>query len=171
MRILSIVTLLLLGLLPATAPAAAPAPPVPRVPPVPLVVVRGWDPPPSPYAAGHRGVDLAAAPGTEVRAVAAGRVSFSGVVAGRGVVSIALTGTGDPPLRTTYEPVRPLVARGEEVTPGQVVAVLTAGPWHCPQACLHWGLRRETEYLNPLSLLHQGHSRLLPIFDIPAPGA
>ncbi|WP_308409529.1 M23 family metallopeptidase [Streptomyces sp. A3M-1-3] len=159
-------TLLLLGLPPAAAPAA---PPVPRVPPVPGVVVRDWNPPPSPYAAGHRGVDLAAAPGTEVRAVAAGRVSFSGVVAGRGVLSIALTGTGDPPLRTTYEPVRPLVAEGEDVAAGQVVAVLAPGPSHCPPTCLHWGLRRADEYLNPLSLLHQGRSRLLPVFGIPQP--
>ncbi|MGX9228951.1 peptidoglycan DD-metalloendopeptidase family protein [Streptomyces albus] len=51
----------------------------PRVP-------RGWDPPPQPWAPGHRGVDLAARPGQPVRAVADGKVSFAGKVAGRGVV-------------------------------------------------------------------------------------
>ena len=47
-------------------------------------VVRGWDPPESPYAEGHRGVDLAAAPGSAVRAAAARHASRSpGRVAGR----------------------------------------------------------------------------------------
>ncbi|MEV6652829.1 M23 family metallopeptidase [Streptomyces sp. NPDC051219] len=146
-----------------------PAPAVAPVPPVPLVLLRGWEPPSSPYAAGHRGVDLAAVPGTAVRAVRAGLVSYAGRVAGRGVLSIALTGTGDPPLRTTYEPVRPLVAEGEEVAAGQVVAVLADGPFHCPSGCLHWGLRRADEYVNPLSLLRRGPSRLLPVFEVPEP--
>lgn len=139
-------------------------------------VVRGWEPPATPYGRGHRGVDLAAVPGTEVLAAAPGRVSFAGGVAGRGVVSIEVAGTGDPPLRTTYEPVRPLVAKGDEVTAGQVVAVLEAGPFHCPSGCLHWGLRRADAYLDPLSLLpasllRRGPSRLLPVFGVPLPEA
>ncbi|MGW2560066.1 M23 family metallopeptidase [Streptomyces sp. NPDC001514] len=142
-------------------------------PPRPAVV-RGWEPPATPYGRGHRGVDLAAPPGTEVRAAAAGRVSFAGAVAGRGVLSITLSGTGDPPLRTTYEPVRPLVRPGTEVAAGQVVAVVPEGPSHCPQGCLHWGLRRGDAYLDPLSLLppsqlRRGLSRLLPVFGVPVP--
>nr|WP_256356245.1 peptidoglycan DD-metalloendopeptidase family protein [Streptomyces sp. PKU-EA00015] len=138
------------------------------------VVVRGWAPPASPYGAGHRGVDLAARPGTPVRAAAAGRVAFAGRVANRGVLVISLTDTGDPPLRTTYEPVRPLVDKGEEVTAGQVVATIEAGPAHCAAGCLHWGLLRGTEYLNPLSLLppsllRRPPSRLLPVFGVPLP--
>ncbi|GHH52165.1 hypothetical protein HNQ79_004874 [Streptomyces candidus] len=138
-------------------------------------VVRGWEPPPSPYAAGHRGVDLAAAAGAEVRAAAPGRVSFAGRVAGRGVLSVTLTATGEPPLRTTYEPVRALVAEGTVVTAGQVVAVLEPGAYHCPATgCLHWGLLRGAEYLDPLSLLpagllHRGPPRLLPVFGVPPP--
>ncbi|MEW2177306.1 peptidoglycan DD-metalloendopeptidase family protein, partial [Streptomyces sp. NPDC005406] len=116
-------------------------------------VVRGWEPPATEYGRGHRGVDLGAGPGARVLAAAAGRVSFAGGVAGRGVVVIELAGTGDPPLRTTYEPVRPLVAKGDEVTAGQAVAVLSAGPSHCDSGCLHWGLRRAEAYLDPLSLL------------------
>src|SRR5690606_5087481 len=84
-----------------TVPAVARTWPVGTRPPV----LRGWEPPATAYGRGHRGVDLAAAPGAPVRAVAAGRVSFAGRVAGRGVVSVELAGTGDPPLRTTYEPV------------------------------------------------------------------
>ncbi|MBT2399208.1 M23 family metallopeptidase [Streptomyces sp. ISL-100] len=136
------------------------------------LVVRAWEPPPSPYAAGHRGADLAAGPGDLVRASSSGRVSFAGPVAGRGVLSITLPDTGDPPLRTTYEPVRALVAKGDEVTAGQVVAVLQPGPFHCPSACLHWGLLRAKTYLNPLTLLpphslHRGPPRLLPVFGVP----
>ncbi|MFJ2741319.1 peptidoglycan DD-metalloendopeptidase family protein [Streptomyces sp. NPDC087440] len=138
-------------------------------------VVRGWQPPPSRYAAGHRGVDLAAAPGAQVRAAAAGRVSFAGRVAGRGVLSVTLSGTGDPPLRTTYEPVRALVAEGDAVRAGQLVAVLEPGAYHCPAGtCLHWGLLRGADYLDPLSLLppallHRGPPRLLPVFGVPLP--
>nr|WP_251022180.1 peptidoglycan DD-metalloendopeptidase family protein [Streptomyces sp. ISL-10] len=150
-------------------------------PPRPTVV-RGWTPPASPYGAGHRGVDLAAPPGTAVRAAAAGRVSFAGRVAGRGVLAISLTDTGDPPLRTTYEPVRPLVDEGATVAAGQVVATVEAGSSHCAGGCLHWGLLRGSEYLDPLSLLppwllRRPPSRLLPVFGVPlarsapAPGA
>lgn len=135
-------------------------------------VLRGWEPPPTPWAAGHRGVDLAARTGRPVRAAAAGRVSFTGPVAGRGVLAIELSGTGRPPLRTTYEPVRAVVAEGERVRAGQVVGVLGAGPFHCTSGCLHWGLRRGDRYLDPLSLLDpstRGHgpSRLLPVLGVP----
>ncbi|MER7339951.1 M23 family metallopeptidase [Streptomyces sp. NPDC000075] len=126
--------------------------------PAPLSVARWWDPPPTPYAAGHRGVDLSAPPGTRVRAVGPGRVHFAGPVAGRGVLSLTLPGG----LRTTYEPVRPLVAEGEAVAAGQVVAVLTEGS-HCLASCLHWGLLAgEDAYRNPLGLLPGPTPRLLP---------
>lgn len=135
-------------------------------------VLRAWRPPPAPWAAGHRGVDLAARAGQAVRAAAAGRVSFAGPVAGRGVLTIELSGTGDPPLRTSYEPVRATVSRGARVTAGQVVGAMEAGPFHCPAGCLHWGLRRGDRYLDPLSLLppsmlRGGPSRLLPVFGVP----
>ncbi|MBK3586248.1 M23 family metallopeptidase, partial [Streptomyces sp. MBT57] len=129
-----------------------------------------------PYGPGHRGVDLAARPGTEVLAAATGRVSFAGRVAGRGVLVIELAGSGAPPLRTTYEPVRALVAKGDDVVAGRPVGVLEAGPFHCAAGCLHWGLRRGDAYLDPLSLLppallRRGPSRLLPVFGVPEPGA
>ncbi|MFE0177354.1 M23 family metallopeptidase [Streptomyces sp. NPDC059002] len=131
-------------------------------------VVRGWDPPATPYAAGHRGVDLAAPEGTPVRAVAPGRISFAGRVAGRGVISVELDGAGDPPLRTTYEPVRATLKKGAEVDAGDPVGVLESPTGHCPDSCLHWGLRRAGTYLNPLTLLppwllRRGPSRLLPL--------
>ncbi|MER7761974.1 M23 family metallopeptidase [Streptomyces sp. NPDC097619] len=126
--------------------------------PAPLRVLRWWDPPPHRYAAGHRGVDLAAPAGTGVRAVGAGRVHFAGRVAGRGVLSLTLPGG----LRTTYQPVRPLVATGERVAAGRLVAVLTEGD-HCPTTCLHWGLLAGDTYRDPLALLPRPGPRLLPL--------
>ncbi|WSA40932.1 M23 family metallopeptidase [Streptomyces sp. NBC_01808] len=138
------------------------------------VVERGFEAPRSPYGPGHRGVDLRAAAGQPVRAAAAGRVSFAGRVAGRGVLAVDHPGTGRPPLRTTYEPVVPAVIKGERVGKGQVIGHLQGGGYHCASACLHWGLRRGPDYLDPLSLLPPrlltaGHARLLPVFGIPPP--
>ncbi|MEV1024071.1 M23 family metallopeptidase [Streptomyces sp. NPDC050264] len=141
-------------------------------------VVRPWAPPATPYGPGHRGVDLAAPIGAPVRAVAAGRVVFAGDVAGRGVLSVELAGTGNPPLRTTYEPVTAMVEKGAQVAPGDPVGVLQLPTGHCPPAspsCLHWGLLRGATYLDPLSLLdpsqlHRDPARLLPVWGWPQPG-
>ncbi|MFI0241253.1 M23 family metallopeptidase [Streptomyces sp. NPDC016845] len=135
-------------------------------------IVRAWSPPATPYGPGHRGVDLAAPIDAPVRAVAAGRISFAGEVAGRGVVSLELAHTGDPPLRTTYEPVTPTLKEGAHVAPGEVIATLQLPTGHCPPStpsCLHWGLRRAETYLNPLSLLDASRLsgsgvRLLPVW-------
>ncbi|MGQ4462679.1 murein hydrolase activator EnvC [Streptomyces violaceoruber] len=137
-------------------------------------VLRGWDPPANPYGPGHRGVDLAAGGGAPVRAVAAGRVSFAGPVGGRGVVSVELTGTGEPPLRTTFAPVDAAVRKGDEVAAGEPLGTVQPTGSHCT-ACLHWGLLRGEVYLNPLSLLppwllDAGPSRLLPVAGVPVPG-
>jgi hypothetical protein len=150
---------------PPPVPAVGAAWPVGTRPPI----VRGWAPPATEYGAGHRGVDLAAPVGSPVRAVARGRVSFAGRVAGRGVVAVELSGTGDPPLRTTYEPVTPSVKKGARVAPGEVLGALEPPTNHCgPTSCLHWGLLRGDTYLDPLSLLpprllRRGPSRLLPV--------
>ncbi|MEU9577104.1 M23 family metallopeptidase [Streptomyces chilikensis] len=140
-------------------------------------VLRGWEAPASEYGPGHRGVDLAAAVGAEIRSVAAGRVSFAGRVAGRGVVSVELSGTGDPPLRTTFQPLDPSVRKGDAVSPGAPLGTLAPGP-HCGDApCLHWGLRRGRTYLDPLALLPPWllaprPPRLLPVPpDLPLPKA
>ncbi|MFE0100912.1 murein hydrolase activator EnvC family protein [Streptomyces sp. NPDC059009] len=136
------------------------------------VVVRGWDPPATQYGPGHRGVDLAAPPDTPVRAVATGRVTFAGRIADRGVITVKLSGTGTPPLRTTYEPVRATVTKGDKVNAGDPIGTLEHPRPHCPRtSCLHWGLLRADHYLNPLDLLppwvlRPGPSRLLPVVGV-----
>ena len=164
-RLLTLLTLLALPLSGTSAASAAPAPAAPATVlwALPLTgapeVTRPFAPPPSPYAAGHRGVDLAAAPGAPVLAAGAGTVAFAGLVAGRPVVSVDHPGG----LRTTYEPVTPAVAAGQVVALGTPLGALTAGHAGCPAAaCLHWGLRRGEAYLDPLSLLRPPRVRLLP---------
>ncbi len=70
-------------------------------------VVRRFQLAPTPWGAGHRGVDLAARVGQPVLSAGAGTVSFSGVIAGQGVLAVTHPGG----LRTTYEPVRARAAR------------------------------------------------------------
>jgi murein DD-endopeptidase MepM/ murein hydrolase activator NlpD len=87
------------------------------------------------------------------------------------VVSVHLAGTS---LRTTYEPVRATVAKGEEVAAGDVLGTVEPTGSHCTTSCLHWGLLRDKTYLDPLSLLPaslltHGPSRLLPVLGVPLP--
>lgn len=126
--------------------------------------VRRFDPPPQPWAAGHRGVDLAAKPGVVVRASAAGVIRYAGVIAGRPVLSVL----HDNGLRTTYEPVQPLVSTGDRVEGGAPIGVLLSGHPGCRvAACLHWGLRDGERYLDPLTLVGLGRVRLLPMVGVP----
>lgn len=129
-------------------------------------VVTGFDPPDSPYGAGHRGVDLAGSVGQVVHSALAGQVSFAGSIAGRGVVVVDHGAT-----RTTYEPVTATVPLGGPVARGDPIGVLELGGSHCfPRACLHWGWIDGETYLDPLRLVGPGPIRLLPLWrDEPAP--
>ncbi len=133
----------------------------PWVPPLAddVEVVRGFDPPARRWQPGHRGVDLVTTPGAEVRAVGAGTVTFAGVLAGRGVVTVT-----HGRLRTTYEPVTASVGAGDRVGAGEIVGRLQPGHGRPGPgaAVLHWGLLRGVVYLDPMSLLRQGPPRLLP---------
>lgn len=137
----------------AAAPtAAAPRPvsateaPVPYTLPVRGAVLRLFDPPEVRWAAGHRGVDLAAEPGAVVRAPATGVVAFAGVVAGRGVVTVR----HPDGLRSSLEPVTASVAAGDQVASGDPLGELESRATH---PGLHWGVRRGEVYLDPLGLL------------------
>jgi len=158
---------LLLGL---PRPAGAAPDPLGRWPLEPAPeVVRGFEPPLSPYASGHRGVDLAGAPGQTVLAALPGTVGFAGSIGGKPVVTVLHGGR-----RTTYEPVVASVEPGQQLAAGDVLGRLTPTDSHCfPSACLHWGLIEGTgddeEYVDPLSLVGDGPVRLLPLWrDEPA---
>lgn len=132
----------------------------PYVPPLDVVdVVRGFAPPTERWGAGHRGVDLATTVGQAVLAPGPGTVTFTGMVAGRGVVTVA----HPEGLRSSLEPVTASVEVGDRVSAGAVVGEVAATAGHCaPSACLHWGVRDGDAYLNPLRLLRAGPSVLLP---------
>ncbi|NYE34911.1 murein DD-endopeptidase MepM/ murein hydrolase activator NlpD [Nocardioides cavernae] len=127
-------------------------------------VVAGFAPPPHPYAVGHRGADLAGAPGQAVHAALPGTVGFAGSIGGKPVVTVVHGGR-----RTTYEPVAATVEVGDEVAGGDVIGRLVLTDSHCfPAACLHWGLIEgrgsDQEYLDPLTLVGGGPVRLLPLW-------
>lgn len=151
---------------PGTAPAdGAPTGQLPGADPVgtwPLhpepTVVRAFDAPASPWGPGHRGVDLLGRQGQPVRAALPGRVTYAGVLAGRGVVVVSHGAT-----RTTYEPVDAAVTPGETVQTGGRLGSLQPGGSHCaPAVCLHWGWLEGETYLDPLRLVGLGPVRLLP---------
>jgi len=150
------------------APAAPPACGV-WLPPVDGPVVRPFQAPAFAYGPGHRGVDLAAAPGTPVRAAGDGVVSFAGSVAG----SLHVVVAHDGGLRTTYAFLAGATVRtGERVTRGQVVGLVGgSGPEHEPGA-LHFGLRLGDRYLDPQRLFEVCDLtqlvRLVPADEIPA---
>lgn len=119
-------------------------------------IVRSFDPPDVAWGAGHRGVDVAGQPGDPIVAPRDGVVSYAEVLAGRPVLVIDHGET-----RTTLEPVEAVVAVGARVRAGDVVGRLVAGH-ACPAtACLHWGLKRGDEYLDPVPT-GGSEPRLLP---------
>lgn len=123
-------------------------------------VLTPFNPPAERYGRGHLGVDLAASAGVAVLAVGAGVVRFAGPVAGRGVV-VLMHPDG---ISTEYEPVAAAVVPGQRVRAGQRIGTVRGTHRGCaPAGCLHWGARRGTAYLDPMSLLRPlGVVRLLP---------
>ena len=123
-------------------------------------VLRRFEQPQSQWSSGHRGVDLLAAVGQPVLSAGVGVVAFSGVIAGRGVITVRHSAR----LRTTYEPVGARLTSGTVVRPGTKIGAVSPTPGHCmPLHCLHWGAISERTYRDPLSLLGFGRPILLPL--------
>ncbi len=143
--------------------------------PPPVTVLRAFAPPPAsaPWLAGHRGVDLGGTVGMQVRVDGAGRITLAAAVAGTPVMVVDHGGG----LRSTFEPVLPLLPTGSPVRAGEVMGRLgswpvRAGPVasaaHCGvDPCLHWGMLRDGWYVDPLATTGLGGGcrsvRLLPL--------
>lgn len=124
-------------------------------------VARAFDLPARRWLPGHRGVDLVGVAAERVLAVDAGVVTFSGTIAGMGMVSV----THEDGLRSTYQPVEDRAARGDRVRRGESIGVLRSTGSHCVlDACLHLGaLRGRDDYVDPLPLLLGAQLTLLPV--------
>lgn len=122
-------------------------------------VLRAFDPPAKPWLSGHRGVDLqSGANAAQVMSPEAGTVTFVGVVVDRPVITIDHGG-----IKSSFEPVESTLTAGTAVSKGDVIGTVLTG--HCGVTpCLHWGVRRGEEYLNPLSFVRDLRpSVLLPL--------
>ncbi len=105
-------------------------------------VLRDFRAPSTPWGPGHRGLDLAAS-GPNIVAPATGVVSFSGLVATRGVLTLR-TPEG---ILISMEPVESLVTLGDLVKAGDLIA--TVQPGHCPQLCCTSGSERVASIAPP----------------------
>jgi murein DD-endopeptidase MepM/ murein hydrolase activator NlpD len=113
-------------------------------------VIRGFDPPDSPFGSGHRGIDIAAPVGTPVRAATTGSITFAGPVGGRLFVTVG-HGAG---LESTYSFLDSVaVRRGDVVSQGQVIA--RSGTGHAGDIVpgLHFGVKLSDIYVDPFEYL------------------
>lgn len=99
----------------------------------------------------HYGLDIAAAPGTPVRAAAAGTVSLAhGDLYFSGKTVIIDHGLGVSTLYIHMQELR--VATGDRVAQGQIIGTIgTTGRSTGPH--LHWGLNLGQEYLDPATIV------------------
>jgi murein DD-endopeptidase MepM/ murein hydrolase activator NlpD len=134
-----------LGLGPRTAVAAGT-----WIWPVTGPVIAAFDPPASPYGAGHRGIDIAAPLGTPVLATAAGVVTFAGTVGGGLFVTVDHGGG----LESRYSFLGVvLVEAGDAVLAGTVLGRSGAGHVGGPVPHLHLGVVLDDVYVDPLGYL------------------
>jgi hypothetical protein len=135
-------------------PVVVPAMPAHAAPPWawPVVgpVVRAFDPPDSPYGAGHRGIDIGMPVGTTVVAPDDGVVSFAGPVGGRLFLTIDHGGG----LTSTASWLGSLlVPRRARVVRGQPVATTNWGHPDLAVPQLHFSVRLNGDYVDPMAYL------------------
>ncbi len=125
--------------------------------PVEGEVITGYRNGGDPYAAGqHRGIDIAAPPGTPVVAAAAGVVRFRGVAGSNGLTVTIRTADGR--YDTSYLHLSAAgVREGQELGAGERIGAVGTGGRRSAQAPhLHFGVRlagTRHDYVDPLGLL------------------
>jgi murein DD-endopeptidase MepM/ murein hydrolase activator NlpD len=118
--------------------------------PVTGPVIRGFDPPGSPYGSGHRGIDVAAPVGTLVRAPSAGVVTFAGNVGGRLFITID---HGGGVLSTCSFLSSLLAHKGDLVVQGQGIGRSGSGHAGDTTPNVHLGVRLAGQYVDPTGYL------------------
>jgi len=115
-------------------------------PVVPPRVVNEYEAPSHDYGPGHRGIDLTAS--GAVHAPADGVVAFVGVVVDRPLITIDHVGG----YVSTFEPLETELSSGDAVSAGDVIGEAASGG-HAPAGSVHFGVRLNGEYINPMLLL------------------
>jgi hypothetical protein len=133
-------------------------------------VIRAFEPPSSPYARGHRGIDIAAVVGTVVVAPATGVVTFSGSIGSHLYLTLEHGGG----LTTTYSWVSALlVVKSGRVMAGQPIARSGSGHPGDPIPNLHFGVKLDGVYVDPMPYLLppsvSTYIRLAPLQSATAP--
>lgn len=113
-------------------------------------VIRAFDPPDSPYGSGHRGIDVAVPVGTPVLAPAPGVVAFAGFVGGHLFVSVD-HGAGTVSTYSWLSARR--VSKGDVVARGDPLGLTGTGHPGSLVPHLHFGVKVDGEYADPLSFL------------------
>lgn len=111
------------------------------------VIVTPYRAPAHDYGAGHRGLDLATAPGAVIRAPADGTVAFRGTVVDRPLITIEHPGG----YVSTFEPLSSELAPGDALSSGDEIGTLATGG-HAAPGTLHLGVRLDGAYINPMLL-------------------
>lgn len=147
----TVVLALLAGSGPLQAQERAAWPAIGPIVRLPVIPWPNWKP-------GHRGIDLATEPGSTVVSPVQGRVSWVGTVAGLPSVSVVSAG-----LKYTMQPVVGNLAQGDWVERGEAVGTVEVSD-HCGlRNCLHWSVRRGSDYLDPrwvaVPLIRRGSPR------------
>ncbi|OXM99296.1 M23 family metallopeptidase [Bifidobacterium vansinderenii] len=125
-------------------------------------ILKKFDNPSKPWLAGHRGIDLQAASGTELMTPSSGTLLFAGQVAGKNVLTID-HGNG---VSTTYEPAVATVPTGTTLRRGERFGRVEGHSDHCDGRCLHWGMRRgKQQYQDPVHAVRPQRIALKPVED------
>ena len=122
-------------------------------------VVAAFDPPAQDWDSGHRGVDLAAETGSEVRSIGPGTVAYVGSIGDIQIITVRHAGSG---LRSTYQPVEARVHAGDHVEAGTLLGLIASRGGHCAGICLHLGLKAKDTYRDPMLLLRRQPAILKP---------